>query len=201
MLTAPQTPVGNQAAEPSAVLQQTTPTDWLEPPEAAAGLQFPEGLTPNEALGPTAGGEATGIPVVPGEAIPAGEAAMGAGQVDGFSWGVPSAFANGLSTNNLPPITRWTSSLKSRRESLHATSRILGNEQLAERLAARINRALDEAVDQPIRVRIEDGKAIAEGSVAGEDRRAVITNLLLFEPGISEVDNRVTVQPSAPSGQ
>ncbi len=65
----------------------------------------------------------------------------------------------------------------------------------------RIERALGQSLRQPVRVRIDRGIAIVEGAVTSEDRRAVITNLLLFEPGISQVDNRVTVQRTDSAGE
>jgi len=74
---------------------------------------------------------------------------------------------------------------------------------LAQQLAASLTRHLESAFakDQvrSIEVSLEDGKATLQGEVSSERERTLAGLLALFEPGISEVQNRLVVRPrSAP---
>jgi len=217
VLTAPGAP--EQGSEMALPFQEGV-AEPLQPAETLQGPQFPATELPQagqtEAVPETIPAEiptgsqvpeTLGQPFVSGEELPGtGRAAIGAGQ-PAILPGEPSpALGTGpggfaSSESSLPPVTRWSSSFSPRRQSTRIAIRLLDDDQLSQVLSARINRMLGEAVRRPIRVHLAGGKAVVEGAVTSEDRRAVVNNLLLIEPGIWEVENRLEVEPAEPAGR
>jgi hypothetical protein len=61
-------------------------------------------------------------------------------------------------------------------------------------LSARLTRSLADRVRAPISVSLQDGTAILQGKVAQSHDRTVAGLLILMEPGVRKVDNRLTAE-------
>jgi hypothetical protein len=61
---------------------------------------------------------------------------------------------------------------------------------------ARLNQTVAERVSRTARVEINGRTAILQGSVDTDRERALLERLVRLEPGVSEVQNRLTVSPS-----
>jgi hypothetical protein len=69
---------------------------------------------------------------------------------------------------------------------------------LEKALAGRLDRSLGSRLQAPVGVRLEGRTAILEGEVASEHDRALAAQLMLLEPGVSRVENRLQVAGSSP---
>ncbi len=72
-------------------------------------------------------------------------------------------------------------------------------EDVSSRLVGRLQSSLSLSETDRIEVATEDGKAILRGEVQSERSRRLAALLLLFEPGISDVQNDLIVKPPSSS--
>lgn len=66
--------------------------------------------------------------------------------------------------------------------------------QISRALAGQLQRTPAIQPTSPIQVTVEGATAVLRGSVASERQRVLAGNLMLFEPGISKVQNDLTVK-------
>lgn len=71
-----------------------------------------------------------------------------------------------------------------------------GSTVVAERLETQVGRSLNERLDQSIQVEVRGRRAILSGVVASAHDRALAEQLVLLEPGVSEVENLLETRPS-----
>ena len=71
-------------------------------------------------------------------------------------------------------------------------------EALSSALARQLNSSPSLHLSSPISVSVAGQTATMRGEVADEWDRAMAEQMLLFEPGISEVQNQLTVKPRSP---
>jgi hypothetical protein len=67
--------------------------------------------------------------------------------------------------------------------------------EISRALAAQLERTPSIQPTSPIEVAVEGETVVLRGSVASERQRVLAGNLMLFEPGISKVQNDLTVKP------
>ena len=95
-------------------------------------------------------------------------------------------------SNRLIPAENWREAIQSfveeRARGWHISGRAWENV-----LAERIIRALPNEIVGPIRVTVRGGVAILEGTVRTEEAKSLASRMLLLEPGIWQVDNRLVV--------
>jgi hypothetical protein len=95
-------------------------------------------------------------------------------------------------SRQLVPAENWREVIRSYlRES--AEARLWGAGLWEKHLAERLNRALEDRVVGPLRVTVQQGVATLEGKVRGTETPGLAARILMLEPGIFAVDNRLEV--------
>jgi hypothetical protein len=70
--------------------------------------------------------------------------------------------------------------------------------QVSDDLQSRLSDSVSELGVADSRVSMDDRTLTLEGSVQSEHQRALVEKMMSLEPGISEIDNRLTVEPPLP---
>jgi len=190
VLPPPPQPLGTNSPENQG-LQEAAPEGLAPPAElspeapAAATPGMSEGEVGSASAGPT---EGASLPNIPLEApVPS-------------RW-VNSTRASGKQTSGqelssrakqLVPAENWREAIKGYLDE-KARAWPISGKIWEEIVAQRIIRALPSEVVGPLRVSVREGIAVVEGKVRSEEAKSIAGRILLLEPGIWQVDNRLVV--------
>ncbi|MCS7237477.1 MAG: BON domain-containing protein [Thermoguttaceae bacterium] len=212
------TPGAAEVAVPNAWV--SPPTAWQEravpsaPSEGVAPAPAESPVTP----GPEAPGESGPAPVIQ-EAE-----SMGGTPPAGAAGPTESAAGGREMTPELPPPSRWVNSTRAPRANEKSfvqppgrvsrllsqvgwreeiqqfkrdieRGRVLGGQAWESILSERVTRALGAKSVGGVRVRVEGGRAILDGRVTSSEAAQLAGRIVLLEPGIWEVVNRLEVTP------
>ncbi len=212
------TPQGNWGLGQEPTTWSSVPEVLPLIPEST-GANTPESQLPMEPLPsetPSLGEAVSGEGVRSTEVSP--EAGLETGEA-GLAEGVPGTPSSPESS--LPEPSRWVNSTRpprkgmSQEELISRSNRLIRAENWREAiqsfleektrswhisgrawenvLAERIIRALPNEIVRPVRVSVQGGIAVVEGTVRTEEAKSLVGSMLLLEPGIWQVDNRLVV--------